>query len=374
MLTAAQAVGGGRGAVAADHLYVDADVHPHIADWTEVIRHVPPGLRPRFGGRRGPRLAVHGFKAIGVGYGSGVTVPSGGHPAADPQWVREHYVRPRGLDRVVLTTPLLNLSAQPNIDLATAIAQAVNDWTLEKWVRPFDCFKASILVAQQDPDRAAAEIDRLGDDPGMVQVLLNSAGKMPLGKRAYHPIYEACARHGLPVALHFGGEGAGQANTVTAVGYPSTYLEWYGALPQTYLAHVTSMVTEGVFDRFPSLRVVLCEGGVVWLPHLMWRFDKNWKSLRAEVPWMRRFPSQYIADHFYHTVYPLESIPEPEYLSQLLEMLNGGDRLLFSSNYPYCQFGDPFATLEEFPQATRRSLLSDNARTLYGDRLMSSDQ
>ena len=61
----------------------------------------------------------------------------------------------------------------------------------------------------------------------------------------------------------------------TAVGHPTTTFEWYGTLPQSYMAHLMSMVTEGVFERFPTLKIVLYEGGVFWLPHVMWRFDKK---------------------------------------------------------------------------------------------------
>ena len=58
------------------------------------------------------------------------------------------------------------------------------------------------------------------------------------------------------------------------------------------MAHIMSMVTEGVFERFPTLKVVLYEGGVFWLPHMMWRFDKNWKAQRAETPWVQELPSR----------------------------------------------------------------------------------
>ena len=214
------------------------------------------------------------------------------------------------------------------------------------------------------------EIDRLGDDPGMVQVLLGSAGEAPLGRSSYHPIYDACVRHGLPVALHLGAEGTGTSSPATPVGHPSTYFEWYGALPQSYMAHISSMVTEGVFERFPTLKVALYEGGVFWLPHLMWRFDKNWKAQRSETPWVKRPPSSYILDHFFSTTYPLEATPDPKHLPGILDIIQAERTLLFSSNYPNWEYGDPFDMVRDVPDGLRRRVLVDNALAVYGDRLL----
>jgi uncharacterized protein len=286
----------------------------------------------------------------------------------------EHYLRARGVDLAILTGSEFRLSAQPNQDMSAALATGINDWTLATWVRPFDCFKGSILVAPQDPAQAVAEIDRLGADPGMVQVLIGSATETPLGRRQYHPIYEACVRHGLPLALHFGGEGAGSTPPATAVGHPATYFEWYGSLPQGYMAHIMSMVTEGVFERFPALRVVLCEGGVFWLPHVMWRFDKNWKAQRGETPWVKEPPSAYILRHFFSTLYPLEAAPSGEALAGVLEMIEGHRTLLFGSAYPEWRYGDPFAQVEELPAAVRPNVLAGSALAVYGERLLAPNR
>jgi uncharacterized protein len=354
---------------------IDIDVHPQITDWGAVAPFVSEGLRHRFTRRGGPPMARHGFKAVGDPFGTAPRPPANGntqpHPAADPAWVKEQYLDARGVDLAILTTNLTSLDVQPNADVATAIARGVNDWLLETWVRPFDCFKGSILVASQDPAQAVEEIDRLAQDPGMVQVLMGSASGSPLGGREYHPIYEACARHHLPLALHIGGEGAGMSPPSTAVGHPSTYFEWYGAIPQNYMAHIMSMVTEGVFEKFPTLKVVLYEGGVFWLPHVMWRFDKNWKAQRSETPWVKEPPSAYILRHFYSSTYPLETMPDPAALPQVLEMIEAERTLMFSSNYPQWLFGDPFAMVAEIPENLQRRVMVDNALALYGDRLLS---
>ena len=350
---------------------IDIDLHPRIVDWGAVAQFVPEGLRWRVSRNGGPPLARHGFQLVGTRFGDVPLPPADvgkGHPAGSPQWVKEHYLDARGIDCAVLTSDILSLGVQPSPDLAAAVARGINDWVLETWIRPFECFKGSILVAQQDPAQAVAEIDRLGDDPGMVQVLLCSAGETPLGRRAYHPIFEACARHGLPLALHIGGEGAGTSSPATAVGHPSTYFEWYASLPQSYMAHIMSLVTEGVFERFPTLKVVLYEGGIFWLPHVMWRFDKNWKAQRSETPWVTKPPSAYILEHVYLSTYPLEAAPA-EALSQTLDMIHGERTVLFSSNYPHWEYGDPLAMLENIPEALRRRILVENALAVYGARL-----
>jgi uncharacterized protein len=340
---------------------VDADLHHQITDWKAVAPFVPEGLRWRVVRPAGPPMARHGYKAVGVAAAPG--------RAGDPARVRAEYLEPNGIDRAILTGSLLALGVQPNPDLSAAIARGVNDWTLATWVGPYDCYKGSILVGQQDPAQAAEEIDRLGDDPGMVQVLMCSASESPFGRRFYHPIYEACARHGLPLALHLGGEGAGISARPTGAGHPSTYFEWYGSLPQVYMAHLVSMVSEGVFEKFPTLRVVLYEGGIGWLPHITWRFDKNWKAQHGEVPWLRRPPSDYIDEHVFLTTYPLEKLA-PGQLGQLVEMGRVEGRLLFAGNFPNQELGDPVEMLADLPEALRRRVMAENALALYGQRLI----
>ena len=67
-------------------------------------------------------------------------------------------------------------------------------------------------------------------------------------------------------------------------------------MAQVFQTQVLNLVVEGVFDRFPNLRMALIEGGWTWLPSLMWRIDKDWKGLRREVPWNTRVPSEYIRE------------------------------------------------------------------------------
>jgi predicted TIM-barrel fold metal-dependent hydrolase len=73
------------------------------------------------------------------------------------------------------------------------------------------------------------------------------------GQRFFHPLYEAAAEYNLPVAIHPGTEGAGNAGAPTPAGRTTRYLEWHNIVPIDFMAHVNSLVCEGVLSSFPRL-------------------------------------------------------------------------------------------------------------------------
>ena len=78
--------------------------------------------------------------------------------------------------------------------------------------------------------------------------------------------------------------GAGAGHAPTQNGFTLYYIEDYLSNQIVVQSHVLSLVSEGVFERFPDLRVSLLECGFAWLPPLLWRFDKDWKGVWREVP------------------------------------------------------------------------------------------
>ena len=67
----------------------------------------------------------------------------------------------------------------------------------------------------------------------------------------------------------------------------------------------------------------------------MWRFDKEWKGLRREVPWVRRLPSDYIREHIRLTLQPFDAPPGPAHLLRLIDRLGSEEMLLFATDYPH---------------------------------------
>lgn len=247
---------------------------------------------------------------------------------------------------------------------AAAIAAAINEWQMREWLDREQRLRGSVVVPSQDPVLAAEEIDRVGHHPAFVQVQLPARSEALYGNRRYYPIYEAALRHALVIGIHFGGQ---PGNPPSAVGWPSHYVEEYVGMGHVFQSQLISLVTEGVFDRFPDLRVALIESGVSWLPSLMWRLDKEWKGLRREVPWVRRPPSAYIREHVRLTTWPLDLPPGSASLLELVDHLGSDDLLMFATDFPHGQGeGRPDAPLRELPAPLARKLLADNALAFYG--------
>jgi uncharacterized protein len=288
--------------------------------------------------------------------------PSGDPPGSDLDLLRHQLLDPWDVQQAVLNC-VYGVQMIRNEDFAAAVARAVNDWQVEEWLEKEPRLRASIVVANENPKLAAEEIERLGNHPGFVQVLLPVRSEMTLGRRHYWPIYEAAERHGLAIGVFAGGN---IGNPITPVGWPSHYIEDYVSLAQAFQTQLVSLVSEGVFAKFPGLRVVLIEGGFTWLPSLMWRFDKNWKGLRREVPWVDRLPSEIIHDHVRLTIQPVDEPPNPEHLLQVIDQLGSEEMLLFSTDYPHWHFDDREETLPVgLPEDLERKIRVENAHAVY---------
>lgn len=292
----------------------------------------------------------------------GSVPPDGGPPGSDLTVLREQVLDPWGVEIGILACDYAAESIH-NPDAAAAMASAVNDWQLAEWLEREPRLRASLVVPSQQPEMAAREIGRLGDHPGFVQVFLPVRSPMLYGNRHYFPLYEEAVRHDLAIALHFGGA---PGNPPTGAGWPSYYLDEYAGMAQVFQSQVLNLIVEGVFDRFPTLRVVLLESGFSWLPALLWRMDKEWKGLGREVPWTKKLPSEYVREHIRLTTQPLDLPPDSGQANEALSTMGIDDLLLFATDFPHWHFD---AVEEALPTGLsgqlRGKILTENARAFY---------
>ena len=341
---------------------IDCDVHPAVPGIAALFDHLPP--------RWSDYCVEHGVTSLAPGlYPPGMPLTASPEarrgtavPGSDPDLLRAQVLDGPGAEQALLNC-LYAVQPIHNEDWAVAMAAAVNDWLAATWLDADPRLRASIVVPVQNAARAAEEIDRVAAHPGFVQVLLLAFSETPLGRRHHWPIYEAAARHGLPVGIHPGVAGG---NPLTPAGWPSHAIEDYAAVAGAMQSQLVSLVCEGVFRRYPDLRVVLLESGVTWLPSLLWRLDKNWRGLRREVPWVDRPPSQVVRDHVRLTVAPFDGPDDPAAVLRLVEQIGSAEMLLYASDHPHWHHRDAERSLlRHLSAAERAQVLRGNASHLY---------
>lgn len=347
---------------------IDCDIHPSMK--------TPAELSPFLSARWQKHMATYGN---GIRQGLSETLshprmspevaradawpPSGGPPGSDVDFMRKHHLDANGIDTGVLVPLRGTPGNQRNLDFGIALASAVNEWQVEKFVSAEPRLKASIVVVQEDPATAVSEIEKYGGNPAYAQVLLPPRSSEPLGRRRYWPIFEAAVAANLPVAMHVGGIGGHPA---TGAGWPSYYIEEHHSQVQTMQALLTSFIFEGLFEHLPELRVAFVEGGFGWVPSYGWRIDRAWRRMADEVPQVKRPPSEYLRRNVWFTTQPMEEPHPPRLLRDTIAWM-GIDRLMFSTDYPHWDFDDPaYAFKVPLEPAEREAVFSGNASRFFG--------
>jgi hypothetical protein len=347
---------------------VDCDVHVAPAGFEDLL--------PYLSGYWRQYISEAAVRLTGVAH----AYPPGAPVTAGPQARAKGWASPpstyeqlaeRYLDvarpRHAVLTCLAGFDTHRNPYFTAAVAAALNDWVRETFLERDDRLRASLSVSAVSPEDAVAEIQRAGEDPGFVQILLPVRSDVPWGHKNNHAMFEAARGRSLQVALHAWGR-AGKS--LTPSGFTTTYLEDYLANQPIAQAQMLSFVSEGVFERFPDLRVMVTECGFAWLPTLLWRFDKDWKGVWREVPWVKDLPSEYVNRHFRLSTAPAHLPPDETGRAQLLEMLGGAGMLAYASDFPH-DHGDSIAPLlEQLPAEERAGLVYEIAAAFYGlDRI-----
>jgi uncharacterized protein len=285
----------------------------------------------------------------------------GGKPGSSLEAMQTH-VLDRYRPRFGILNCLYGAQVMHSEDMAAAFCRATNDWIRDAWLSRDPRLRASIVIPAHSTELALAEIERRADDQRFVQVLMLVSGEVTLGRRQLWPIYQIAERLGLPIGVHAGNA---YRYAPTAAGWPSYYVEDYVSQSAAFENQLQSMISEGVFAKFPGLKVVAIESGLTWLSGFIWRADKTWKGVRVEVPWVTRPPSQIIRDHVRFTVQPIDAPDEMEAILRLVEHLESDELFLFSTDYPHWQFDGDNVLPTRLSGALLRKITSENALATY---------
>jgi len=342
---------------------IDCDIHAAVPNARVLLPHLDEYWREHIL-RRG--LERNDFETSAYPAGAPINArpdwcPAAGLPGSSLEALQAHILEPMR-PRAAICNVIHGAQMMMSEDLSAALCRAINNWLAAEWLDRDPRLRASIVVPVHSPDLAAEEIERMAPDRRFVQVLLLAMAELPLGRRMMWPIYRAAERHDLPIGIH---AGSSFRHPPSAGGWGSTYLEDYVSYAQGFAGALNSLLAEGVFQKFPALRVVLIESGVTWLPASMWRINKTWRGVRAEVPWLDRLPADILRERVRLTAQPLDAPPDAASLMTVLEQLGSDEMLLFATDYPHWHYDGEEALPAGLPESLMRKVLLENALATY---------
>lgn len=249
-----------------------------------------------------------------------------------------------GIDAGILAPSLSsNIATVRNSRFAAALINGYNNWLLDTFLREDNGLYGTILVSGHRPEKSAEEIHRLAGEERMVGVQLPATGLVPPpGDVSYDPIFEATQEHDLPLCMH-GVNGSFSVSFPVQRRWNQTYIENHTlAHPFSHMWNVTSMILEGVPERFPDLQFVLQEAGISWVPYLTWRLDDEYLKRPDDAPYLTDLPSTYLRERFYFSSQPIgHTETNPKHMAQMIEMI-GVENVMFASDIPHHDFDPPW--------------------------------
>ncbi|MBB4931338.1 2,3-dihydroxybenzoate decarboxylase [Lipingzhangella halophila] len=250
-----------------------------------------------------------------------------------------------GVDHQVLA---LTSPGTQVFDAATAHSLAVlaNDAAAQAVRDHPERFSALAAVAFQDPAKAVAELRRAVEELGLKGLILNShIGGEYIDAPRFAPILEAAEALDVPIYLHPNTPSDRMIGPLRDAGLDGAI---YGFGVETGM-HLLRMITSGIFDRFPRLRVVvghLGEALPFWLSRLDYMHAGQVASGRYEaVGPLELRPSEYLRRNVWFTTSGMAWIPGIMFVREVI----GADRVLYAMDYPYQYVPEEVTEQERLP-------------------------
>jgi uncharacterized protein len=286
----------------------------------------------------------------------------------DPQAML-HAMDVEGIDvSIVFRTRAAHVIAVDGLDpeLTAAVCRAFNNWLADFCNTNRARLKPAALLPVHDVNLAVAEARRSVKELGAAALVLpnQQVNGRAWYNRDYDPLWAEAERLHVPVAFH---------------GIQMAYQEHLGRryLDNFAMAHAVghpvemmlalgSMLTGGVFERFPGLSAAFLEGSCSWVPWWLWCLDERVEKFGdyERFP-LRMSPSEYFRRHCYVSVDPDEAV-----VRYTIEAI-GDDNIVISSDWPHDDSAYPraietFLQLDGVSEASKRKILWDNCARLYG--------
>jgi len=268
-----------------------------------------------------------------------------------------------GMESVVLYPTLgLFMSFIKDRKWAVALCRAYNTLMYEEFIKVSPRLKAVALMPVQDPEACGPELRRAVRELGHSGAMLPADGTHLLGDSRYAGVYEEAQRLDTMLGIHASGSHLGGAGVdlFPAFIQAHTVSHAFGQMRQ-----ITSIILEGIPERFPDARIAFLEAGCGWAPYWMERMDDEYAKRAAEAPVLKKKPSEYVRSGKIYF-----SCEADEWLLPQAVKLVGENQIVYASDFPHWDHSWP-ASIDEIRQrgdlndTQKQKILADNARRLY---------
>lgn len=271
-----------------------------------------------------------------------------------------------GIDHQILalTSPGTNVLDQA---AAREIATITNDRLADACRRHPDRFSALAALPLQDPESAVRELDRAVNDLGLRGIIANShiAGSY-LDEPKYRPIFEAAESLNVPVYLHPNTPSNDMISPLHNAGLDGAI---FGFGVETGM-HLLKLITSGLFDRYPNLKLVVGHLGEA-LPYWLHRIDYMHAAQVAAgrydaIKPLQRKPSEYFRHNIWLTTSGMPWQPAIMFAREVV----GPERVMYAMDYPYQFVADEVKTQDALPisDAEKKAFFETTATEVFGLR------
>ena len=273
---------------------------------------------------------------------------------------------------VVLLYPTIGIAWEGLVrdpKLATAYCRAYNRWIVDFCATDKRRLVPIAHICLKDPDGAVVEVER-ARKAGCAGVYLSpdpaSRDGMQFDDPRLAPFWSKVQDLDMPVAFHVVARG-----NETLPGWFSpndgavgTVVFGFAFLALDVMAAFTAMMTRGLFETYPRLKLAVLEAGSNWITAWLDRLDHKSEVMRPFSS-LKLLPSEYFRRQCVISAEPDESLTGP-----VVEHL-GADYVVWASDYPHLDASFHVVdTIRErisgLSADARRKVLGDNALRFYG--------
>jgi predicted TIM-barrel fold metal-dependent hydrolase len=244
-------------------------------------------------------------------------------------------------------------------ELSLLCIQAYNDFIVDEWCAGSDGrLLPLMLVPFWDLDASLAEVKRLS---GSVKAVAFTENPSVLGQPSVHsdhwdPLWREIVEHDLALCMHIGSSSI----LITSSPDAPVSVQWTATGINSMLA-MADWIFSGIFDRFPSMRVMLSEGGAGWVPYILERAQKL-IDIRGGLDGLgiEKTPHEYFRDNMFACMVTDEFAIQSRYAI-------GVDNLMWEGDFPHSDGMYPHSrtnlerALSEVPDEEARKICQLNA-------------